>query len=385
MKLEGLKVVDLSLFLPGPYLTMAMADHGADVIKVEPPSGEPVRNVGYRAGGQSVWFRNTHRGKRSIILDLKTDAGREALLALAATADVFVEAFRPGVVDRLGVGYEVIKARNPGIIYASIAAFGQTGPLISTPAHDLAIQAFAGTLSLNLGKDGEPNNPGMPVADLSGSLIALSAILMALYRRAQTGLGDYVDVSMQDALMSWLPNVTGPVFAEDRPPVVSDERSFGGYAFFSVYRTADDRHIALGGVEHKFVHALLNALDRLDLIEAACGPPGPGQAPVKRFLETMFASRTRDQWVSWFADKDVCFGPVLDLHEAFHSAQAAERGMMFRDPDGNLHIGTPIRFRNEPGRPNTDLPGLGEHTRQVLQEAGLDNEAIDKVDGNATG
>ena len=380
MKLDGLKVVDLSLFLPGPYLTMAMADHGADVIKVEPPSGEPVRTVGYRAGGQSVWFRNTHRGKRSIVLDLKTEAGREALLALAATADVFVEAFRPGVVDRLGVGYEAVRARNPGIVYASIAAFGQTGPLVKTPAHDLAIQAYSGTLSLNLGKDGEPNNPGMPVADLSGSLIALSAILMALYRREQTGQGDYIDISMQDALMSWLPNVTGPVFAEDRAPVVQNERSFGGYAFFSVYRTADGRHVALGGVEHKFVHNLLNALDRPDLIEAACGPPGPGQAPVKRFLEATFLEKTRDAWVAWFADKDVCFGPVLDLHEAFHAPQVESREMLFRDADGNLHIGTPFKFRDEPGRPRTALPDLGAHTREVLEEAGLDEAAIAAVE-----
>lgn len=379
MKLDGLKVVDLSLFLPGPYLTMAMADHGADVIKVEPPSGEPVRTVGYRAGGQSVWFRNTHRGKRSIVLDLKTEAGREALLALAATADVFVEAFRPGVVDRLGVGYEAVKARNPGIVYASIAAFGQTGPLVKTPAHDLAIQAYSGTLSLNLGKDGEPNNPGMPVADLTGSLVALSAILMALYRRTQTGEGDYIDISMQDALMSWLPNVTGPVFAENRAPVVQNERSFVGYAFFSVYRTADGRHVALGGVEHKFVHTLLNALDRPDLIEAACGPPGPGQAPVKRFLEATFKAKTRDDWVTWFSDKDVCFGPVLDLHEAFHAPQVESREMLFRDAEGNLHIGTPFRFRQEPGRPQTVLPALGEHTRAVLEEAGLDEGVIAEV------
>ena len=135
MKLNGFRVLDLSMFLPGPHLTMMMADHGADVVKVEPPSGgEPVRNVGYRAAdGVSVWFRNTHRGKRSVVLDLKTDAGREALLSLAATADVFVEAFRPGVVDRLGVGYEAVRARNPGIVYASIAAFGQTGPEVARP------------------------------------------------------------------------------------------------------------------------------------------------------------------------------------------------------------------------------------------------------------
>lgn len=380
MKLEGLRVLDLSLFLPGPHLTMMMSDHGADVIKVEPPAGEPVRNVGYRTGdGVSVWFRNTHRGKRSVVLDLKSDAGRAALLKLAETADVFVEAFRPGVVDRLGVGYDQLSAINPGIVYVSISAFGQTGPEALRPAHDLAIQALAGTASLNLGADGAPANPGMPVADLTASLMSLSAILMALLRRERTGKGDYIDLSMQDALMAWLPNVTGPVFAEDRAPDVPNERSFGGYAFFRAYKTLDGKHIALGGVEHKFVETLLNALDRPDLIATANGPPGPGQQPVKEFLETTFATRTRDQWEEWFHGRDVCFAPVLDLHEAFHRPHVAAREMLVRDDEGNLHIGLPIKFRDEPGHLPTALPDIGQHTREVLKEAGLSDPKIEDV------
>ena len=377
MKLEGLRVLDLSLFLPGPHLTMMMADHGADVIKVEPPAGEPVRNVGYRTDDDvSVWFRNTHRGKRSVVLDLKSDAGLRSLLKLAETADVFVEAFRPGVVDRLGIGYDALSALNPGIVYASISAFGQTGPEAQRPAHDLAIQALAGTVSLNLGADGKPTNPGMPVADMAASLMSLSATLMALLRREKTGKGDYIDMSMQDAVMSWLPNVTGPVFAEDRAPDVKNERSFGGYAFFRPYRTLDGKYVALGGVEHKFVETLLSALDRADLIPAAKGPPGPGQQPVKTFLETSFATRTRDDWEEWFQGRDVCFAPVLDLHEAFHRPHVAAREMLVRDGDGNLHIGLPIKFRNEPGRLESQLPGLGQHTGEVLKEAGVPDELI---------
>ena len=370
MKLEGVRVLDLSLFLPGPHLTMMMADHGADVIKVEPPSGEPVRQVGYRAGGESVWFRNTHRGKRSVVVNLKTDEGREALLRLAETADVMVEAFRPGVVRRLGVDYDAVSRRNPRIVYASIAAFGQTGPLVDRPAHDLAIQALAGTVSLNLGGDGKPTNPNMPIADMAGSLMALSGILMALLRRETTGRGDYLDISMQDAAMAWLPNVTGPVFAEGRPPEVKQERSFGGNAFFSVYETRDGKHVVLGGVEPKFVANLLNALERPDLIDVATLPPGPRQQPVKDFLAATFREKTRDEWVDWFTGRDVCFAPVLDLHEAFHAPQVADREMLLRDPDGNLHIGVPIKFRDEPARPRFGLPALGEHTRALLDETG---------------
>lgn len=377
MKLQGVRVLDLSLFLPGPHLTLMMADHGADVIKVESPAGEPVRNVGYRTDdGVSIWFRNTHRGKRSIVLDLKSDAGKQALLTLVKTADVFVEAFRPGVMDRLGIGYDVLSEINPGLVYVSISAFGQTGPEAQRPAHDLAIQALAGTASLNLGSDGAPANPGMPVADMAASLMGLSAILMALLRREKTGQGDFVDISMQDALMAWLPNVTGPVFAEDRAPEVKNERSFGGYAFFRSYRTSDGLHVALGGVEHKFVETLLTALDRPDLISAANGPPGPGQQPVKTFLEITFATRTRDEWEDWFQGRDVCFAPVLDLHEAFHRPHVAAREMLVRDEQGNLHIGVPIKFRNEPGRLSPDLPGLGQHTEEVLHAAGVPQSTI---------
>ena len=221
MKLEGIRVIDLSQFLPGPHLTMLMADHGAEVIKIEPPGqGEPVRNLGYRAGGESVWFRNTHRGKKSAVLDLKTAEGREALLSLAETADVMVEAFRPGVMKRLGIDYDTVDKRNPRIVYASIAAFGQHGPEYLRPSHDIGMEALAGVLSLNIGQDGKPTHPNIPVADCTGSLMALVGILMALLRRQQTGRGDYIDISMHDTIMSWLPNNTGSVFATGKPPVV---------------------------------------------------------------------------------------------------------------------------------------------------------------------
>ena len=366
MKMEGFRVLDLSQFLPGPWLTQMLADHGAEVIKIEPPTGEPVREVGYRQNGASVWFRNTHRGKKSMVLNLKDPAQVAAFLSLARTADVVVEAFRPGVVDRLGVGYDAVAAVNPRIVYASISAFGQTGPEARRPAHDLAIEALAGTVSLNLGRDGIPTNPHMPVADITGSMVALAGILMALLRRERTGRGDFLDISMHDATLSWLPNVTGPVFAENRAPRVKEERSFGGYAFFSVYDTACGGHVVLGGVEHKFVRTLLNDLGRPDLIAAAEGPPGPGQAPVKAFLAETFRTRSRAEWEAWFAGRDVCFAPVLDLHEAFARPQLAARGMLFHDEDGSPHIGNPVKYRDEPARPDPRLPGLGEHTAEVL-------------------
>ena len=184
--------------------------------------------------------------------------------------------------------------------------------------------------------------------------------------------------------MAWLPNVTGPVFAEDRAPVVKHERSFGGYAFFGAYETSDGRHVALGGVEHKFVENLLNAMERPDLIPIANGPPGPGQQPVKDFLSETFRTKTRDEWEAWFENLDVCFAPVLDLHEAFHRPQVEAREMLVRDDDGNPHIGLPIKFRDEPGRLDPSVPELGQHTAQVLTEAGLPEKIVSDVTGRTS-
>jgi crotonobetainyl-CoA:carnitine CoA-transferase CaiB-like acyl-CoA transferase len=384
MKLEGLRVVDLSLFLPGPHLTMMMADHGAEVIKIEPPGeGEPNRHLGPREDGVTVYFRNTHRGKKSLCLNLKDPAAREALLRLAATADVFVEAFRPGVVDRLGVGYREVAARNPRIVYCSISAFGQTGPYRDLPAHDLATEALAGVVSLNLGNDGEPTMPHMPTADMAASMLAFGGILMALLRRERTGRGDYIDMAMHDSVLAWTPNVTGDVFAHRRPPVVKHERTFGGSAFYQIYRTRDGRHVVLGAQEPKFIRNLLNALERPDLIAPCERGPGPHQAPVIEFLRGVFATRTQAEWVDWFRGRDVSFAPVRNLREAFDDPHTHARGMRLTDERGREHIGVPIRFAAEPGRPRFALPAVGEHNREVLAALGYDEAAIEALTPDA--
>jgi crotonobetainyl-CoA:carnitine CoA-transferase CaiB-like acyl-CoA transferase len=374
MKLQGIKVLDLSLFLPGPHLTMMMADHGADVIKIEPPQGEPVRHVGLRQNGYSVWFRNTHRHKRCIVLNLKVAAARDVFLALARDADVIVEAFRPGVVDRLGVGYDAVRAVNPRVIYCSISAFGQSGPLAQRPAHDLAVQAEAGLVSVNLGADGQPAMPGVPASDMAASLMALSGILMALLRRQTTGLGDYLDIAMFDSLLAWTPNVMGPPFAEDRAAVVKDERSWGGSAFYGLYATACGGHLALGGGEHKFVESLLGALGRPDLVPIALQPPGPAHEPVRAFLRQAFVARTLAAWQSFLPPLDIAWAPVRTLHEAVHSAHAVARGMRVEQPAGQPHLGIPIKFRHEPGVLDGRLDELGASTEAVLREAGFSAE-----------
>jgi crotonobetainyl-CoA:carnitine CoA-transferase CaiB-like acyl-CoA transferase len=357
MKLAGLRVIDLSLFLPGPYLTLALADHGAEVIKVEPPGeGDPTRHLGPSDGGATVYFRNLNRGKKSVVVDLKNPQDREALLKLCDSADVFVESFRPGVVDRLGVGYEQLRARNPRIVYCSISAFGQQGPMRERPAHDLAVEALSGVLSVTLGADGKPAIPGLPLADLLASLHGLAGVLMALLRREHTGKGDYLDIAMHDSMLAGTPNILGPTLAENRQPVPRHERSTGGSAFYRLYETADGRHLALGGQEMKFVRNLLGALGRLDLAPL-CERPGPHQQPVMEFLEKTFKRKTLEENLAFLSHLDVCYAPVNTLPEALDAA----RDKLLEDKLGRRHLAPPIRFSDEPARPSLREPRLGEH------------------------
>jgi crotonobetainyl-CoA:carnitine CoA-transferase CaiB-like acyl-CoA transferase len=377
MKLDGVRVLDLSVFLPGPHLSQLMADHGADVTKLEPPGeGDPGRHIGLGERGHSVFFRNLNRGKRSISLNLKTAAGREALLRVAAGVDVFIEAFRPGVAARLGFDYEAVRRCNPRIVYCSLSAFGQTGPYRDVPAHDLGCEAYAGTVSVNVGTDGEPVMPSVPIADFAAASMGLAGILMALYRRERTGVGDRIDVSMHDSALAWLPNVLGPVFVEKRAPVPAHERSWGGGAFYRLYRTSDGRHVALAGQEPKFVRTLLHEWGRPDLVEPCLQGPGPHQRPVIEFLQQRFATRTQADWVEWFRGREVCFSPVLDLREAFDDPQARAREMRLVDELGQEHVGLPIKYSAEPGRADFRLAGLGEHTEEVLRAAGYDDAGL---------
>jgi len=357
MKLEGLRVLDLSLFLPGPYLTLALADHGAEVIKIEPKGeGDPTRHLGLSDGPSTVYFRNLNRGKKSVVMDLKDPREREALLRLAESADVFVESFRPGVVERLGVGFEHIRARNPRIVYCSISAFGQQGPLRDRPAHDLAVESLAGAISMNLGQDGKPTIPALPVADLLAAMNGLAGILMALLRRERTGRGDYVDIAMHDSTIAGLANILGPTLAENRQPVARHERTTGGSAFYRLYETTEGRHLALGGQEMKFVRNLLGALGRPELAPL-CEKPGPHQQPVMEFLEGVFRARTLDENLAFLSKLDVCYAPVNTLPEALEAA--ADK--LLTDELGRRHLAPPIRFRDEPARPRLCEPRLGEH------------------------
>jgi crotonobetainyl-CoA:carnitine CoA-transferase CaiB-like acyl-CoA transferase len=362
MKLEGIKVIDLSLFLPGPYLTMALADHGAEVIKVEPPGeGDPGRHIGFSDGPSTVFFRNVNRGKKGIVLDLKTADGRDRLLELCDGADVFVESFRPGVMQRLGVDYATIATRNPRIVYCSISAFGQDGPYRDRPAHDLATMALSGALGITLGRDGFPAMPGVAVADMLSALQGLSGVLMALLRRHKTGLGDYIDIAMHHAALAALPNVMGAAMSGRPQPDPKHERTTGGSAFYQIYQTSEGRHLVLGAQELKFVRNLLGRLGRQDLVPLCERGPGPHQAPVIEFLRGLFKTKPLAHWVAWFAGMDVSVAPVNTLREALDDANIQERRLILKDDAGREHIAPVVRFMHEPAEPSLKEPMLGEH------------------------
>lgn len=355
-KLSGLTVVDLSVFLPGPMLTMMLADQGAEVWKVESPAGDPARDQAPFEGGQSVWFRNLNRGKKSVALDLKSEAGKARLWELVECADLFVEGFRPGVMARLGFDYATVAARNPGIVYCSISAFGQQGALAHHPAHDMAAQALAGFLSVNDGPDGTPVVPGVPAADMAAALTALSACLMALLGRQASGRGDYIDCAMFDCLLPWSAHIAGAALAGGEPPRSASQRSLGGAAFYQVYPTADGRHVVLAGRERKFAEELLGALGRPDLVALADRPAGE-QGELIAFLGETFRTRSRDEWIAWFAGRDVAFAPVLDFREAFAAPHIAERGLLVESGGGHM-IAPAIRFAGESWQPRP-APELG--------------------------
>jgi len=374
MKLEGLRVVDLTVFLPGPYLTLALADHGAEVIKIEPPEGDATRRIGAADGPSTVYFRNLNRGKKSVVLDLKDARNVERLLALAATADVFVESFRPGVCERLGVGYAEVSRRNPRIVYCSVNAFGNSGPYRDRPAHDLAIEALTGVLSMTLGDDGRPALPGVPMADITAGLQGLAGILMALLRREQTGRGDYVEIAMLDSLLAATPNIVGPVFAEKRDLDPKAQRTTGGAAFYRLYDTRDGRQLALAGQEPKFIERVFTSLGRTDLIDVCLRGPGPHQRPAVEALQAFFKGHTRQESLDWLASLDVCYAPVNTLLEATLDPQVTARELLLGDEQGRQHLAPPIRFTAEPARPSLREPRLGEHTNEVLAELDADKE-----------
>src|SRR5215472_14935280 len=369
MSLDGIRVLDLTRLLPGAFCSLLLADMGADVVKVEEPrSGDYMRWYPPLRDGQSVLFNALNRNKRSLGLDLKQSAGRDLFLALAERADVVVEGNRPGVMDRLGLGWPVLRDRNPALVMASITGYGQDGPWSGRAGHDLNYMAVAGALSLN-GRRGEPPHPlAVQVADIGGGgQGAATAILGALLAVARGGAGRHLDVSMTDGALSWLAVPLAQVH-EHGPIGRGGHRLTGRYACYGVYECADGRYLSVGALEPKFWRTLCGVLGRPDLVDVQYAE-GEEQERVRATLSAIFATRARDEWAVALGDLDACCEPVLELEEVAAHPQVRARGMVVKQPTG-LELAPAVRLGDDWRRKGP--PRLGEDTAAVLAEVGVD-------------
>jgi alpha-methylacyl-CoA racemase len=388
LPLEGVKVLDLSRLLPGGFCSLMLADFGADVIKIEDTgTGDYVRWApphysGAEQSASSALFLSLNRGKRSIRVDLKSASGKEVLLRLVSEADVLLESFRPGVMDRLGVGYERLREENLGLIYCAITGYGQDGPKRDRAGHDINYLGLNGILGLTGEADGPPVSAAAQIADLGGgALMAVAGILIALHERARSDQGQLVDCSMFDGSLSLLAMLAGEMFADGGIPRRGEVALAGGLVCYRPYRCADG-YVTLGALEPKFWAEFCRGVGREDLLDHAFDPPG---SDAHRAVGDVFAARTRAQWEEFASDHDCCLEPVLGLDEALDGDLVAAREMVVEldQPGADRPVrllGAPFKLSRTPADPvRAPGPGLGEHTRQVLAEVGYPPEEIEAL------
>ncbi len=367
--LEGLTVLDLSRLLPGPYCSMILADHGARVIAVEDK----------KFLGDGLFLNLINRNKQHISLNLKTEEGKRIFFQLAEKADVLIEQFRPGVVDRLGVDYESVKTINPEIIYCSITGYGQTGPYRDRAGHDVNYLSIAGVLNLIGEKNLPPSIPGVQIADIAGGgMSAAIGILLALQSRERTGKGQYIDISMTDAMASFLPVALFFQQLTGQFPERADGFLSHRYACYNTYETADGKYLSIGAVENRFWKVLCEMLEVPEYI--------PLQYDEKRrqeildFIRNAFKTKTLSEWEAMLGEHDICWAPVKSVSEAIQDPQMRAREMFVEVDDGKGNqkttIGIPIKLSNTPGSIRSMPDSFGQSTKSVLKEFGYTDEQI---------
>jgi crotonobetainyl-CoA:carnitine CoA-transferase CaiB-like acyl-CoA transferase len=386
--LDGVKVIDLSRLLPGPFCTQMLGDLGADVIKIEETQGGDYARwmppKGKVDGGQ---FLAINRNKRSMKLNLHTQEGKEILLKLVASADVVIEQFRPGVMERMGLGYETLKQQNPRIIMCSITGYGQDGPKNQLAGHDINYLSDTGILEMIGNYKGSPVVPGIQIADVGGgSLWAAFSIVAALFGREKTGKGQYIDVSMTDAVFTFMEPLAGAYFMNKEVPHRHETLLGGGFAWYYVYRTKDDRYISLGMLEGKFWKQFCNAIGRPDYIPIQMGPREVQEKMMQELAE-LFATKTADEWMEILEPLDACAAKVKNLEEALADEHFHQRGMiveMDHPVEGKIKsLGFPVKFSEQPFEVRMVPPTFGQHTEEILKEIGYTQEAIQEM--NAKG
>lgn len=378
--LDGIKVIDCSRLLPGGFCTMLLGDLGADVIKVEEPGrGDYIREFMPFKGEQSYMHLVLNRNKRSMTLNLKSSEGVKILKRLVRDADVLVEGFRPGVMDKLGVGYDALKEINPRLVYCAITGYGQTGPYANRPGHDINYMGIAGALEQFGPKNGPPTVPGLTIADIGGGAqMAIIGILAALIARQTTGKGQFIDISMTDGVVYWLSLFAGWYFGTGISPKRGEHMLLGQFPCYAIY-PAKDGHITVGCLEPHFWANLCRALDREQYIPEQLNIDDTDR--IYDDLAGIFRTKTRAEWDGFFADKNVCVGPVYLIDEAMRDLQLMHRNMFTTIPhesEGTVQqLGVPIKFSENPGKLRIPPPNLGADTAVILRSAGyVDSEIL---------
>jgi alpha-methylacyl-CoA racemase len=390
--LGDVRVLDLTRLLPGGFCSLLLADLGADVVKVEDTGmGDYVRwappfygdESKQGLGTRSALYLALNRGKRSLRLDLKSDGGRDAFLRLARHADVVIESFRPGVLDRLGCGYEALRATNPRLVYCAITGYGQTGPMTQRAGHDLNYLALNGLLGLTGEPGGRPIQPAGQIADLGGgALMAAVGVLAALRECERSGEGQLVDVSMTDGSLAWLAMTAAQYLCDGQVPKRGRGALTGGIACYLPYEAADG-WVTCAALEPKFWRNLCEGVGRPDLIEHQFSTPG---SEAWREIAAVFKERTREEWRAFNDEHDAMVEPVFDLDEALDSELVRARKMVVEVEQPELGavrlLGAPLKLSRTPADPTRAAPALGEHTREVLGEAGIPDDEIEALLGS---
>jgi alpha-methylacyl-CoA racemase len=387
--LSDIRMLDLTRLLPGGFCSLLLADFGAEVLKVEDTGGgDYVRwmppyygdDEQQGLGTHSALYLALNRGKRSIRLDLKQEAGRDALLRLVRDYDVVLESFRPGVLDRLGVGYERMREVNPGIVYCAITGYGQTGPNTQRAGHDMNYLGLNGLLGLTGERDGRPIQSAGQIADIGGgALMAAFGVMAALHERATSGRGQLVDVSMTDGSLAWLAMEAARYFCDGQVPRRGELVLAGRLVCYFPYEAADG-WVTCGALEPKFWQAFCRGVGREDLIDKQLERPGSG---AWKEIAEIFRSRTRDEWRAFNDEHDAMIEPVLDLDEALDSELVRAREMVIELHQPGFgavrQLGLPVKLSRTPGRVADPAPALGEHTEQVLREAGFSSDEVEAL------
>ncbi len=372
MHLDGVRILDLSQILPGPYATQLLADLGADVVKVEEPtSGDPARAMAF--SDEHTLFESVNRGKRSVAIDLKSEEGQELFYSLVSDADAVLEGFRPGVVDRLGIDYETLREHNEELVYCSLTGYGQTGPYADHAGHDINYVGLAGLLDVTRAdEDATPQPPGYQVADMAGGLFAAFSLLGGILSKKLGNGGGYIDVSMTDVVASFS-HTLAPEALEGKNPRPGETPLTGGFPWYDIYETADEKYITLGALEPGFWEQFCNEVGRDDLTDLH-GTTDPAEREALRTeLTELFHRYTRDQWVEKLGSETTT-APVLTPGEALEHPQLADRLVSHPD-DAPPRVGFPACGSTLP-KSDESIPDHGEHTDAILHGAGYSAQEI---------